>query len=42
MGGDNSGQQNTMQEWDDTSWTTLSATLNTAVNVMNGGAVPIV
>ena len=42
MGGDNSGQQSTMQEWDNTSWTTLSATLNTAVNVMNGGAVPVV
>jgi len=42
MGGDNSGYQTTMQEWDDTTWTTISATLNTGVGNMNGGAVPVV
>ena len=40
MGGDTGTPTNIVQEWDNTSWTTISATLNTAVSHSNGGAVP--
>jgi len=41
MGGEFGGAKSSLlQEWNNTSWITLSATLNTGTNVMNGGAVP--